>query len=335
MLMGTNPAWQGLMASSLNNDGYFSGVSGTDPSNDATACAAATLFLYGIVPITGNLDIPNREECCSDLRTQFSTSDFKFDYTNHLIKIPLTAGQITFIYGNSPVSYTFPNNGVYTIQFSNDWNQITAVNNEPIITNPPTSPTNLQATAGNSQVTLTWSPPTSNGGAPITGYTIYKGTTSGQETPTATIGNALTYTDTAVANDQPYYYYVTATNSAGESPPSNEASATPTTPTIRTMTISIKTDKTTYTKGSTVTIAVNVKDAQTGTAINGATVETTIYSPNGKSIWKGTSTTNSNGIATFTYKLSINAQRGTYKVEATTTKSGYETATAQTTFNIK
>ena len=122
MLMGSNPAWQGLMASSLNSGGYFSGVGGEAPSNDATVCAAAILFLDGIVPVTGNVNIPNREEFCNDLRTPFSTSDFKFDYANQLIRIPVKAGQITFIYGSSPVTYDFPADGVYTIQFSNDWN---------------------------------------------------------------------------------------------------------------------------------------------------------------------------------------------------------------------
>ena len=89
MLMGSNPAWKGLVASILNTGGYFSGVSGTAPSNDATACAAATLFLDGIVPITGSLAIPFRNEECNDQRTPFLTSDFKFDYANHLIRIPV------------------------------------------------------------------------------------------------------------------------------------------------------------------------------------------------------------------------------------------------------
>src|SRR5205807_1857669 len=43
----------------------------------------------------------------------------------------------------------------------------------------------------------------------------------------ATIGNVLTYTDTAVTNGVTYYYQVSAVNAAGEGPRSNEASATP------------------------------------------------------------------------------------------------------------
>jgi hypothetical protein len=334
MMMGPNPAWKGLNASSLNNGGYFSPVSGSTPTNDATACAAATLFLYGIVPITGNLAIPNREECYNDLRTPFSISDFKFDYTNRLIRIPVNAGTMTFIYGSSPISYTFPNNGVYTIQFSNDWNLITAVNGQPVITNPPSAPTNLQAIAGNAQVTLTWSVPTSDGGATITGYKLYKGIAQGQETEMITIGSASSYADTAVANDQTYYYYVTAINAVGESTPSNEVSATPKAPILKTMTVGIKTDKATYTRGSTVTITVTVKDTASGTAMKGANAKVTIYDQNGKTTWTGTRTTDSNGIATLTYNLSYGTQRGTYTVATTVTSTGYQTGTAQTSFNV-
>src|SRR5437660_955282 len=95
---------------------------------------------------------------------------------------------------------------------------------------PPSAPTNLVATAGNAQVGLTWQAPASNGGSPITNYRIYRGTSSNGETLLATIGNVLTYTDTAVTNGVTYYYQVSAVNGAGEGPRSNEASATPSPP---------------------------------------------------------------------------------------------------------
>jgi len=95
---------------------------------------------------------------------------------------------------------------------------------------PPSAPQNLAATAGNAQVGLTWQAPASNGGSPITNYRIYRGTSSNGETLLATIGNVLTYTDTAVTNGVAYYYQVSAVNAAGEGPRSNEASATPSLP---------------------------------------------------------------------------------------------------------
>src|SRR2546421_362491 len=95
---------------------------------------------------------------------------------------------------------------------------------------PPSAPQGLSASPGDATVTLTWSAPSSNGGSPITNYRIYRATTSGGETLKATIGNALTYTDTAVTNGVTYYYQVSAVNNVGEGPRSNEASATPTAP---------------------------------------------------------------------------------------------------------
>ncbi|HJT09836.1 MAG TPA: fibronectin type III domain-containing protein, partial [Candidatus Nitrosotalea sp.] len=99
------------------------------------------------------------------------------------------------------------------------------------VTVVPRPPTGLAATAASSsQINLSWTAPTDNGGSPITGYKIYRGIASNGEgtTPIATVSNStLSYADTGLANGQTYYYEVTAVNSVGESSPSNEASATP------------------------------------------------------------------------------------------------------------
>jgi hypothetical protein len=335
MLMGSNPAWKGLVTSSLNTNGYFSGVSGTAPTNDATACAAATLFLDGIVPITGSLAIPFRNEECNDQRTPFLSSDFKFDYANHLIKIPVNAGKLTFIYGTTPISYTFPANGVYTVQFSDDWNLITKVNDVPVVTNPPSAPQNLKATAGNAQVVLTWTAPASDGGAAVSGYKIYKATASGQETYALTVGNVLTYTDTAVANDITYYYTITASNAVGESTQSAEVSAKPTAPVIKSMIVDTTTNKASYLRRETVTVTTKVTDSQSGSPIGGALVKVTITVPNLKVLWTGSGTTNSDGLSTLTYRLSNSALKGTYTVTATVTCTGYSAGSDQTTFAVK
>src|SRR5207253_2086905 len=91
-------------------------------------------------------------------------------------------------------------------------------------------PQNLAATGGNAQVTLTWQAPASDGGSPITNYKIYRGGAPSTETLLTTVGNVLTYTDSAVTNGVTYYYQVSAVNSPGEGAKSNEASATPNAP---------------------------------------------------------------------------------------------------------
>ncbi len=92
----------------------------------------------------------------------------------------------------------------------------------------PAQPQNLVATAlSSSQINLSWTTPSSDGGSAITGYKIYRSTSSGTETFLTSIGNVLSYNDTTVTNEQTYYYMVSAVNSVGESAQSNEASAIP------------------------------------------------------------------------------------------------------------
>jgi subtilase family serine protease len=89
----------------------------------------------------------------------------------------------------------------------------------PTIPNPPT---NLIATAGNAQVALGWT-----GSAGATNYNVKRSTTSGG--PYSTVGSTAgtTFTDSTVTNGTTYYYVATASNTAGESGNSNQASATP------------------------------------------------------------------------------------------------------------
>ncbi len=88
----------------------------------------------------------------------------------------------------------------------------------------PSAPTGLAATAGNGSVGLTW-----NASAGATSYSIYRGTAPGAEGTTAVGTTASTsFTNTGLTNGTAYYYKVTASNSVGTSPSSNEATATPT-----------------------------------------------------------------------------------------------------------
>jgi len=89
----------------------------------------------------------------------------------------------------------------------------------------PSPPQNLVALAGNAQVALAWDAPASDGGSPITGYSLYRGTAAGGEVFIRTVGNVLTYADSGLTNDQTYYYEITASNVAGESGRSNEVNA--------------------------------------------------------------------------------------------------------------
>ncbi len=92
----------------------------------------------------------------------------------------------------------------------------------------PEAPSFLTAYASNGNVDLTWTEPDNDGGSSITGYKIYRGTSAGDETLLASTNDATTsYTDSSVTNGTEYFYKVSAVNSVGEGPLSNEASATP------------------------------------------------------------------------------------------------------------
>jgi len=58
----------------------------------------------------------------------------------------------------------------------------------------------------------------------LSGYNVKVGTTSGLYDRTITVGNVTSYTVGSLTTGTTYYFSVTAYNSAGESPPSNEVS---------------------------------------------------------------------------------------------------------------
>jgi fibronectin type 3 domain-containing protein len=92
-------------------------------------------------------------------------------------------------------------------------------------TTVPSAPT-LTATAGKSQVKLTWTTPP-DGGAAITGWAIYRGTASGAEQLVQTLSTGTSYVDTDVTGGTMYFYEVAAINRNGTGARSPEASATP------------------------------------------------------------------------------------------------------------
>jgi len=100
----------------------------------------------------------------------------------------------------------------------------------PPSTAPPiTAPTGLTATAGDTQVHLSWTAPTSDGGSPIASYKIYVARVPGvQELPAVGTAKTTDATVTQLPNRAVYYFMVTAVNTAGnESPLSTEVSAEP------------------------------------------------------------------------------------------------------------
>lgn len=68
-------------------------------------------------------------------------------------------------------------------------------------------PSGLSATAGNTQISLTW---TASNGA--TGYNVKRSTVSGGAYTKIASPTAASFTDTGLSNGTNYYYVVSATN---------------------------------------------------------------------------------------------------------------------------
>ncbi|MGZ4692267.1 MAG: fibronectin type III domain-containing protein [Acidimicrobiales bacterium] len=89
----------------------------------------------------------------------------------------------------------------------------------------PGAPTGVTATAGDTQASVSWTAPASDGGSAITGYTAVS--TPGSKTCTWTTG-PLTCAVTGLTNGTAYTFKVKATNAIGDSPLS--AASSPVTP---------------------------------------------------------------------------------------------------------
>lgn len=142
-----------------------------------------------------------------------------------------TIGNVTS-YNDTSVTngqtYFYKVTAVNSVGESSLSNEVSATPTAPAAA--PQPPTGLTSTAtSSSQINLSWTAPSNNGGSAITGYDIERSTDNGNTWSTIvpnTGSAATTYNDTGLSPSTSYTYRVSAINAVGTSSPSNTASTT-------------------------------------------------------------------------------------------------------------
>ncbi|PAW89245.1 MAG: hypothetical protein B9S26_09175, partial [Opitutia bacterium Tous-C4FEB] len=158
-----------------------------------------------------------------------------------------------------------------------------------VTTTAPGAPTGVSGVAGNTQATVSFSAPASDGGAAITGYTVTSSPAGGTDSNAGS--TSLSHVITGLTNGTSYTFTVTATNSIGTGSASSASSAvTPaTTPTV-TSPISASVGNTSATLGGNVT-------ATGGASLTAVGVVYSVTSANNYPQLSGTGVTNLTGTA--------------------------------------
>ncbi|MDP6976627.1 MAG: fibronectin type III domain-containing protein [Acidimicrobiales bacterium] len=198
----------------------------------------------------------------------------------------------------------------------------------------PGAPTGLSGTAGDGQVALSWTAPSDNGGAAVTGYKVESSTNGGSSwsTVTADTGSTSTsYTATGLTNGTAHTFRVSGVNAVGAGTASSTASATPvTTPGVPTSLSGAAGD-------GQVALSWTAPGDNGGAAITGYQVESstdgetwsTVTADTGSSTASYTATGLTNGTA-YTFRASAINSVGTGTVSSTASATPRTTPGAPT-----
>jgi fibronectin type 3 domain-containing protein len=163
------------------------------------------------------------------------------------------------------------------------------------VVQPPAAPTGLNATAGDGQVSLSWS-----GSTGATSYNVYRWNGSSYSLLQSVSG--ASFTDSGLTDGSTYWYEVTAVNSGGESGPSNQVSAT---------------------LQAAVAYSLNASPSSVATA-GTITVNWTAPAGHSTSDWIGLFAVGSSNTSYLDYRYTSGAMSGTVTFTAPATPGSYE-----------
>jgi fibronectin type 3 domain-containing protein len=225
-----------------------SGVTATSFSN--TGLSAQTTYHYVVSAVNGSGESANSAQASATTQAQAvpgvpsslsatatSTTQINLNWTassgaaSYNIKRSNTSGGPYTTIATGVTATTYSNTGLtpqttyhYVVSAVNAGGEsANSAQASATTLSVPAVPTGLTATAGDSQVLLSW---TASGGA--NGYNVKQATASGG--PYTTVASAITatsHTATGLTNGVTYYFVVSAVNTAGESANSVQAAATP------------------------------------------------------------------------------------------------------------
>jgi hypothetical protein len=208
---------------------YYYEVQATDSFGDSLPSAAASITTPVLPPTPTNSQLNS----VTDTSISFQWQDNANNENGYLI-LRATNGGTFSINANlppdtnpAPSTMTYTDTGLtrgttydyhvesYNLAGYSDFVGVTT-------TTTATPPTGLAATTTSTGISLTW-----NAYAGATSYNVYRGTSMNGEgaTPIATGITSPNYTDASLTYNTTYYYKVTAVDTGGESPKSNESSA--------------------------------------------------------------------------------------------------------------
>ena len=157
------PVWSLLSNPSAGlydpSTGLYRIHSDTGPSSAATALAANLLMDMGIIQTTATLAVPLEEIYYEYTYNIIDKDLYSMDFNTDSIRIPISSpGELTFLYGSTPVTCAFNEVGVWNVTFSSDWNSVISANYVGSLpTNRLYYPTNLNNNQGSLSSTYVFS----------------------------------------------------------------------------------------------------------------------------------------------------------------------------------
>ena len=209
--VGVNPTTNKVYVANIN-DNSVSVIDGTTNSVTDTIAVGSNPNSVGVNPTTNKIYVSSTND----------NSVSVIDGTTNSVTDTIAVGSNPHEVGVNPTT-----NKIYVDNF-NSYTISVISGSTPI--NTSDAPTNLSTNViSSSQIDLTWTAPSNNGGSEIAGYQIDRSNNGGSTWSTVvsnTSSNATTYSDTGLAHSTTYSYRVSSINSIGTSLPSNVASAT-------------------------------------------------------------------------------------------------------------